>query len=118
MTCIQFIYNLEFTNSPLKAAINDTTSIEEYFKLITYFKFYPLRALGNIHSFSYAEIANEAKQIKNLTIVNLICSLSSEQKYAGWEDWKKYAFLLHLQQNNKRDLYESLGYSLAYVTES
>lgn len=249
--CTQHIYNLEFKNGPIKTSINDATSIEEYFNKINFFKLYPTKALGNVHGFSYAKIASEAKSIKNLTVVNLIrhpisriesgymtnilleadkrrfnkehnqidkynaiineseyynkiiakygasifhdyknilflqvlarqdkayedmrmcvednipqvrfeditkdpraltelvskisggsvilsekeanhminkpplnnhhnISLSSEQKYVSWQDWKKYAFLLHLQQNNKRELYELLGYSLDYVTE-
>lgn len=251
VSCTQFIHNLGFTNGPIKTSINDMTSIEEYFKKLKFFKPYPLKALGNVHGFAYANIASEAKISKNLTVVNLIrhpisriesghntniklaadrvrfikneeqndkyksiitenkyydkviarygasmfqkhenilflqalarqdkayvdmlmcvadnipqvrfeditkdprtlidlvakitngrvrlsetdakrminkppvnnhhnIALSAEQKYAGWEDWKKYAFQLHLQQDDKRELYEALGYSLAFVTE-
>lgn len=251
VVCTQYIYNVELRDGPIKDSINDTTSIEEYFKRIKFFKLYPVKALGNVHGFSYANIATEAKLSKNLTVVNLIrhpidriesghntniqlekdrmrflanhdqaerrnsivseskyynmivakhgasifqnfenvlflhtlerqdkafkdmqlCiadnipqirfedltkephtlidlvakitqrkvrltvkeaqrmlnlpqvnkhhskSLTAEQKYASWEDWKKYAFKLHIQQDDKRALYESLGYSLAYVTK-
>ncbi len=70
--CTDYIHNLDFTSGPIKSRLRELISIDNYFKKINISKLYPLKSLGNVHGFSYAGIASEAKVTKNLTVINLI----------------------------------------------